>query len=75
MENILKYLPKVANFFGFLIIILALLRSKKRKETKEKPINDNLVSKRNKLVESKNTIILIIGVSFILIMLLIKDMK
>ena len=53
MENILKYLPKVANFFGFLIIILALLRSKKRKETKEKPINDNLVSKRNKLVESK----------------------
>jgi len=72
MKTLLKYIPIIANIFGFLIIIIALLNSKKKKENNKKIGNDDFVSERDKVVQSKNTIILIIGVSLILIALLIK---
>jgi uncharacterized membrane protein len=72
MPNTFKYILVIGNFFGFILVVIALWRFKKTLKEHRKTSNDDFLSESEKIVQKKSIKILIIGFIVICITNLIQ---
>lgn len=72
MTNAFEYILLIGDFFGFILIGIALWRFKKTLKEHRKTSNDDFLSESEKIVQNKSIKIMIIGFSIVCIIMLIR---
>ena len=70
MQNMFKYIWLISFIIGFMMTGIAILRINKMGKKHKKVSNDEFLLENEKLIQKKNIVILITGLTLIMIFLL-----